>query len=204
MGLLAELGVKPADVNLDDVDKKMASGDLPPEGIHHAMLASVGPIPNADGRGWKFTFEIVAGPGRGSMVEEVLWKPKGENEKKDATMRNRILMFAHRLGLLKKVTGGDGKDMTVEVEGKHDFCDCLGATTFIELMHEEREYEDEKSKTKKKIKQAKVTFGGLLGADDKKVKGAKPAVAGKETVSEAAGKASAGAAAKPKDNFEGF
>lgn len=198
MSLLADLGLKPADVNLDDVEKKMQSGDLPPEGVHHAVLSSVGPIPNADGRGWKFTFEIIAGPGKGATVEETLWKPKGESEKKDATTRNRILLFAHRLGLVKKVTGPDGKDATVEVEGKHDFCDCLGATCFVEVQHESREFTKD-GKTRQ-ITDAKLTFNGLLGAEDKKVKEGKVAMASGAAV--AATKQAA--ASKPKDNFDGL
>ena len=196
MALLAELGVKGGDVNIGDIEKKMASGDLPPEGVHHAVLTQVGPIPNAEGRGWKLTFEIIAGPGKGATVEEVLWKPKGENEKKDATTRNRVLLFGHRLGLLKKVSGPDGKDATAEVEGKYDFCDCRGATCFVELHHEEREYTDEKSKAKRKITEAKLTFAGLLSPDDKKVKDV-PKASGDA----AAAAVSSKAASKPADNL---
>lgn len=195
MSLLADLGLAPGGAPpISDIEKKMASGDLPPEGVHHAVLTNVGPIPNAEGRGWKFTFEILAGVGKGVTIEEVLWKPKGEDAKKDATTRNRVLLFGHRLGLLKKVVV-DGKEASAEVEGKHDFCDCLGAVTFIELKHEERSYEDEKSKTTKKIKEAKLTFNGLLSADDKKVKGV--ATASGATAAAVASKP----AATPKDNL---
>lgn len=194
MALLAELGVNGGDVNIGDIEKKMASGDLPPEGVHHAVLTQVGPIPNSDGRGWKLTFEIIAGPGKGATVEEVLWKPKGENEKKDATTRNRVLLFGHRLGLLKRVTGRDGKDATEEVEGKHDFCDCLGATCFVELVHEKRKYEVKG--VEKEITEAKLTFAGLLSPDDKKVKDV-PKASGGAAAAAVSGKA----AVKPADNL---
>lgn len=197
MGLLAELGINAADVNLDDVDKKMSSGDLPPEGVHHAVLSQVGGIPNADGRGWKFVFEIIAGPGKGATVEETLWKPKGDDPAKDAKVQNRILMFMHRLGLVKKVSGKDGKDVTVEVEGKHDFCDCLGATCFIEVKHEQRSYT--KDGKERQITEGKMTFNGLLSGDDKKCKDV-PRASGAAAAS-AAGKATTAAAAKPKDDF---
>ena len=196
MSLLADLNVGP-DVSLTDVEKKMSSGDLPPEGVHHAVLTQVGPIPNADGRGWKFTFEILAGAGKSTTVEETLWKPKGDSEKKDAVTRNRILLFGARLGLLKSVPTRDGKEKLVEVEGKHDFCDCLGATCFIEVQHEEREYEAKGAK--KKVTDAKLTFAGLLAPDDKKCKDV-PRGTGAAAAAVASGKATAKAA----DNLDGL
>lgn len=201
MGLLADLNVNPADVSLGDIEKGMQSGDLPPEGVHHAVLTAVGPIPNCDGRGWKMTFEILAGPGKGATVEDVLWKPKGDDEKKDAKTRNRILLFGHRLGLLKKVTK-DGKEVTEEVAGKHDFCDCLGATCFIEVQHEQEEYT--KDGKKRQITKAKLTFNGLLSPDDKKVKDAKVPTATGAAVQAAAGKAGGAGQQKPKDNYDGL
>jgi hypothetical protein len=193
MSLLADLGLKPADVNLDDVEKGMAGGSLPPEGVHHAVLLTAGPIPNADGRGWKFEFEIVAGPGKGAVIEEALWKPKGDDPKKDAVTQRRVLLFGHRLGLLKKVKGAGGKDETVEVEGKHDFCDCLGTTCFIKIKHEEEKYE--KNGVEKKIKKAKLEFAGLLAPDDKEVKGVPVASGNAAAAAALAGKAGAAAAA---------
>lgn len=194
MGLLAELGIDGGAVNIGDIEKQMASGGLPPEGVHHAVLDAAGPIPNAAGRGWKLTFKIIAGPGAGEQVEEVLWKPKGDDAKKDARIRNRITLFAHRLGLLKKVTGPDGKESAVEVEGKHDFCDCLGAACFVDVKHEEREYE--KDGKKHKIKEAKLSFEGCISPEDKRVKDVPKA--GSATVASAALSRPAPA---PKDNL---
>lgn len=204
MSLLAELGVtNVAEVDLNEVDKKMSAGDVPPEGIHHAVLQTVGPIPNCEGRGWKMTFEILAGAGKGAVVEEALWKPKGDDAKKDATTKNRVLMFMHRLGLLKKVTGPDGKEVTQEIAGKHDFCDCLGTTTFIEIQHVDEEYT--KNDQKRTIKKAKLTFGGLLAADDKKVKEAiaagKLVVASGAAVTAAASRSAGQPAGGKKDDF---
>lgn len=167
MGLLNELGMT-APPSISDAEKQMASGGLPPEGVHHAVLEAVGGIPNADGRGWKMTFKIIAGPGKDMSVEDIVWKAKGDDAKKDARVNNRILIYAHRLGLLKKVNDASGKEVAVEVEGKHEFSDCLGAPCFIELKHEDEEYE--KNGKKHSIKKAKLTFEGVLSPDDKKVK----------------------------------
>lgn len=196
MSLLAELGIGD-EVNIGDVEKKLASGDLPPEGVHHAVLTQVGAIPNADGRGWKMTFEIIAGPGKGAQIEEVLWKPKGDDEKKDAKVKNRVLLFMHRLGLLVTVPGGEGK--AVPAPGKHDFCDCLGATTFIEIKHEKREFEGKNGK--REITEARITFGGLLAADDKKCKDV-PKASGQAAAAAVSGKAAA--ATKAKDDLDGI
>lgn len=166
MGLLNELGFT-APPSIGDAEKQMSSGGLPPEGVHHAVLEGVGGIPNAEGRGWKMNFKILAGPGKDMVVEDVVWKAKGDDAKKDARVNNRILIYAHRLGLLKKLIK-DGKEVAVEVEGKHEFGDCLGAPCFIEVRHEDEEYE--KNGKKHTIKKAKLTFEGVLSPDDKKVK----------------------------------
>jgi hypothetical protein len=201
MGLLNELGVKPGEVCMEDVEKKLAGGDLPPEGLHHAVLRTVGGIPGCEGRGWLLTFEILAGPGKGMTVEERLWKPKGENEKKDATARNRILLFGSRLGLFVKVKGTDGKETVAEAPGKHELCDCLGATCFIEVQHVEEEYE--KNGTKKKITKGQLTFNGIFSAEDKKVKEANPPVpkASSTAAQQAVAAATAGAGSAKKDTF---
>jgi hypothetical protein len=202
MSLLKELGISPAEVNITEIETQMAGNGLPPEGIHHAVLSSVGGIPNADGRGWKFLFEILAGPGKGMTVEEALWKPKGDDAKKDARVKNRVLIFAHRLGLLKKVAGADGKETSQEIDGKHDFCDCLGATCFIKLQHEEEEYE--RDGKKRKITKAKLAFNGCMGPEDKEVRdgiaAGKIAVASGTAVAAAA--SAKPAAAQKKETFD--
>lgn len=200
MGLLNDLGVKPGEVNMEDVEKKLAGGDLPPEGLHHAVLRTVGGIPGCEGRGWLLGFEVLAGPGKGAVVEEKLWKPKGENEKKDATARNRILLFGSRVGLFKKVKGTDGKETVGEVEGKSDFCDCLGATCFIEVQHVEETYT--KDNKEKRITKAQLAFNGIFSAEDKRIREASPAVprATGAAAQQAVAAATAGAGAK-KDTF---
>ena len=199
MGLLQELGVAGGPPpRIDDIEKQMASGGLCPEGVHHAVLDGVGEIPGCEGRGWKLTFKILAGPGEGSVVSDKLWKPKGDDAAKDKKTANRILLYGHRLGLLKR---GDGGSLT-EVEGKHDFNDCYGAACFIEVRHVEEEY-DEKDKDgrltgkKKHIKKAELTWEGLLSPDDKKCK---DVPRGKAPPPGSIGKPSGGPAAK-KDDF---
>lgn len=194
MGLMNELGLAPGSVNIDDVQKQMAAGGLVPEGVHHAVLETAGAIPNADGRGWRLTFKVIAGAGDGGTVEEALWKPKGDDEKKDAKTRNRVLMFGHRLGLVKR--DKDGK--LVEVEGKHDFCDCLGAPCFIEVKHEDEEWE--KDGKKRSIKKAKLTFEGVLSPDDKRVKDV-PKAKNIPVPSAVGQPAGAGAAGAKKDDY---
>lgn len=195
MSLLADLQLMTGDVSLDDVEKKMASGDLPPAGVHHAVLTQVGPIPNTDAGGWKLTFEILAGAGKGATVEEVLWrKSKDDDAKKNATLGNRVLLFGTRLGLFKE--GANGKP--VQVEGKHDLCDCLGATCFIEVEHKKRKYEG-KDGSEKETTEAKVTFGGLLKPDDKKCKDVP-----RGTGAAAAAATGSKSAGKPADNLEGL
>lgn len=170
MGLLQDLGVAPGTVKADDVEKNMASGGLPPEGVHHAVLEGAeGP---SEGRnGHKLTFKIIAGPGEGTTVEDVLWRPKGADAKKDKAIVNRTLVFGSRLGLLKRDRDGN----LAEVEGKYGFGDCLGAACFIEIRHEEEEYQPKDKDGRphgglKKIKKAKLTFEGVLSPDDKKCK----------------------------------
>lgn len=196
MGLFDKIGIAPGQpgaptTNVTEIEKQMAAGGLAPEGVHHAILDAVGAIPGCDNRGWKLTFLIVAGAGNGMRVEETLWKPKGDgDEKKDGKVRNRILLFGHRLGLLKR----DGNGNLVEIEGKYDFGDCIGATCFIEVKHEEEEWTPPGKTVAVKMKKAKLTFDGVLSPEDKRCKDV-PKASGL-----AAAAAGAGAAAK-RDDF---
>ena len=191
MGLLDSLGIAAhAAPKVDDLEKQMASGGLCPEGVHHAVLEMAGPIPNAEGRGWKLVFRVIAGPGNGAEVEDVLWRPKGEDAKKDAKMQNRVMLYGHRLGVLRR----DDNGKLVEFDPPRDFCDRLGAACFIEVTHRDREYE--KNGTKQKIREAQLTFEGVLSPDDKKVKD----VAKATTLPVVA----AGATMPTKDKFAGI
>lgn len=197
MGLLAELGFD-GGVNIAEAEKQAEGFSLPPEGIHHAILEGASTAP--DGQSWHLTFKIIAGPAEGMTVKETVWKPKGDDEKKDKTTRSRAALFAHRLGLLKKVVK-DGVEVGVEVEGKHDFCDCYGAACFIDVKHKP---------SPKKVNGVVVndalgkpvmmvwpvlSFEGVLKPDDKRVKDV-PKAAKIPAVS-----AGAVGGGKPADNF---
>lgn len=163
MGFLADLGIAPGSTSADDVEKSMASGGLPPEGIHHAVLKWA-EAPNSKINGHKLIFKIIAGPGEGAEVEDVVWRPKGEDAKKDKKILDRAQLFGKRLGLLK----ADANGKLVEVEGKHGFGDCLGAACFLELKHEDDDWTTPDGR-KKSIKKARVTFGGMIDPTDKRV-----------------------------------
>lgn len=197
MGLLNELGLPAGGaVNINDVAREVAAGGLVPEGVHHAILESVGSIPNAEGRGWKMTFKVVAGPGKDETVEDVVWKPKGDDAKKDKAVANRTLIFAHRLGLVD--------EKGVEKPGKYGFADCLGAPCFIEVKHEDETYKPKDKDGKeigvtRVIKKAKLTFEGVLSPDDKKCKDV-PKAANLPAAS-SIGKPAAAGAAPAKDQY---
>lgn len=192
MSLVAELGME--DVDLGAAESAIASGGLPPVGVHHAVLDGVREFAaNSGTKGRELTFKIIAGPGKGCEVEDAVFLPHdGQDEEKKKTTKNKLAIAMHRLGLLKKVKGPDGKDKTVAVEGKSDFLDCIGTTCFIEVKHVMRKYQD-KSGADQEIKEAKLTFEGILSPDDKKCKdvprGTAPAPSSRP-------------AAKPADNFD--
>lgn len=202
MGLLAELGFNDtAAPSIDDAAKAVANGGLPPEGVHFAVLNGYrGVAANTGSKGDELSFQILGGPGDGAKVEEVIWKPsESQDDKRRGMSQRRFIIFAHRLGLL----GRDASGKAVEIPGKHGFQDCLGQTCFIEVKHEEEEYEKEGKR--KKITKAKLTFEGILSPDDKKCKdipkGDVPAGAGVAAGGAGAGAAGANGSGKPKDNF---
>jgi hypothetical protein len=198
MGLLADLGFTEATPapSIDEAAKAMASGGLPPEGVHYAVLNGYRGIEANNGnKGHELSFEIIAGPGKGAKVGDAIWNPNPEqDDKKRGTSQRRMLVFGYRLGLITKDASGRAKD----VEGKHSFADCLGQCVFIEVKHEEEEYE--KDGKKRKIMKAKLTFEGVLSPDDKKCKDI-PKGAVPEGAVPAAGSVAGGAGGKPKDNF---
>ncbi len=202
MGLLAELGFADttAAPSIDEAAKAMSSGGLPPEGVHFAVLNGYRGIQAHNGnKGHELSFLIVGGPGDGAKVEDAIWNPNpDQDDKKRGTSQRRMIIFGHRLGLLAR----DGSGRAIEVPGKHSFADCLGATCFIEVKHEEEEYE--KDGKKRKIMKAKLTFEGVLSPDDKKckdvAKGAVPAGA----VAAAGSAGSGGASAQPVDKYAGL
>lgn len=161
MSLMSELKGTIANKKANDVETAMTNGGLPPEGIHHAMLKGAREVTTkSSATGREMVFVILAGPAKGQEVKDTLW-----NSDKDAAI-NRKILFAHRLGLLRKV--GSGTDARYEQADpkKQDFNDVRGAVVFIEVVHEE--YEKEKGG---KGKSARLSFEGIIPPDDKRVKG---------------------------------
>lgn len=201
MPLMDELALD-ASLDATAVETAVAAGPLCPEGDHHAVLCGFREInANTGSHGRELTFKIVAGPGKGYEVKEALWSPSNRSAEKDERARNRMRIFAHRLGLLKKVVGADGKTATYQpIPGKADFPDVFGAQCVIRVRHEEREYEKD-GKTRKAI-DARLDFEGVYLLDDPRVtkcpRGDAQAVAAAATV----GPAALGANGKPADTFD--
>lgn len=162
MSLIAELqpslggnGRKPG-----AVEAAMNNGGLPPEGVHHATLNGCREVTAHTGTtGRELVFKILAGEGAGLEVKDTLWNSDNE------LSINRKLLFAHRLGVLKKVGAGDSA-VYEAVPGKDDINDVLGTVVFIEVKHEEYD-----KKTGGKGKSARLSFEGIINPDDKRVKG---------------------------------
>lgn len=179
MGLMNALQGHIANVNPEELDNKMKSGMLPPVGLHHAMLNGYRECTaNSGSVGHELTFLLLAGTHKGSEVKETLW----ESDKPKAI--DRMMIFAHRLGLLKKVSEA-GKSKYLPVEGKTDLVHCMGVEVIIDVHHEEWEREG------KKGTKALLTFEGVLSLDDKRAakvpRGTAAGVAGVTVPSGAAG-----------------
>lgn len=200
MGLAAELGVPLESVDLNAAEKAIESGGLCPEGVHHAVLETAGEKTLDNGSKKRvLTFKVLAGPGKDAEVEDDVWLPsEGQDAGKKKKTQNRLTIFMHRLGLLKTKIGGDGKEHLAEVEGKHDFVDCIGTTVFIEVKHEEEAWKDKKTGTDRKAMKAKLTFEGVLKPDDKKCQG----VPTGKAPPPGTGPAAIGGGAKKPDNFD--
>lgn len=149
------------------IDESMAAGYLPAEGYHHAYLDGYRPFDtNSGASGHEFTFKILGGPWDGKEVKGSVFKPKGEDPEKDEKARNKLRLFAHRLGLLKKVKK-DGKDVYEAVEGKSEFMHAIGTEVIINVKHED--FEGQKGKGKKAV----LEYEGILPLDDKRAKDVK-------------------------------
>lgn len=170
MALLDDLKLDAPDAAPDEIEKRMSSGGLPPEGLHHAVLDGCRPFTaNSGTKGYEFTFLIIAGPANGVAFKSSIFQPKGEDAEKDKKATDKLRLYAHRLGLLKKVAGENGKSKYVPVEGKTDFIHCMGTEVIVEVEHEDDEYTNDKGKTVK-AKRARLTYEGLLPLDDKRAK----------------------------------
>lgn len=161
MSLMNELNATLKKRKANEVESAMTNGGLPPEGVHHAMLKGQRDVETKSSTtGRELLFVILAGPGKGQDVKDTLW-----NSDKEAA-QNRKILFAHRLGLLRKVGSGDDARYEQADPKKQDFNDVRGTCCFIEVVHEE--YEKEKGG---KGKSARLSFEGIINPDDKRVKG---------------------------------
>lgn len=220
MSLANDLGIGDLnELDMGEAEKQVAMGNLAPEGVHHAVLDTFrqGETPTTGSKFRELGFIITAGPAKGLKAGVTLWVPEpvqesdsDEEKKKKKNSANRIAIFYHRLGLLKKVKGADGKERPVPVEGKHDLGDCLGATCFIEVKHEEESWDDKKTGQRRSMKKAKLTWEGVLSPTDKRCQGIPTATAAAAEAVRAAGGAAvaaggvgagAGGAGGKKDDY---
>lgn len=153
----------------DQAEKDIASGGLPPEGLHHARLDGVREVTaNTGSSGRELELKLLV---HGGTVKETLWI--SDNEK----ARTRQVIFAHRLGLLKKVQV-NGQNAYAKVDGKYDLTNCLGAECIVEIKHEEDTFNDKKSGKPRTITKAVLSFEGVYTLDDPRVKSVPRAIAG--------------------------
>lgn len=161
MSLMSELTPAINKKKANEVDNAVMNGGIPPEGIHYAQLKGSRDVEAKSGStGRELVFTILAGQAKGQEVKDTLW-----NSDKDAST-NRKILFAHRLGLLKKVGTGDDATYVQADPKKQNFMDVRGVCVFIEVIHEE--YEKDKGG---KGKSARLSFEGIISPDDKRVKG---------------------------------
>jgi hypothetical protein len=158
MPLLDELSVDVSAINVTEMEEQIKAGPIPPEGLHHAVLRGFreGTSTNTNRKFRELVFEIIAGPAKGMTVKESLWNSD------EAKGKNRVLLFAHRLGVLKR----DGEKL-VAVPGINDFGDVIDkAQCFIDIKHKKRTYE--KDGEKRETTDAILSFEGILSLDDKR------------------------------------
>ncbi len=157
MPLLDELGVDLATMNVTEMEDQVKAGPIPPEGLHHAVLRGFREGQANNGRKFReLVFEIIAGPAKGMTVKESLWNSD------EAKGKNRVLLFAHRLGVLKR----DGEKL-VPIPGVGDFADRVNlAQCFVDIKHKKRSYE--KDGEKRETTDAILSFEGILALDDKR------------------------------------
>lgn len=150
-------------------EESMKSGGMVPEGKHHARLDGVREVEaNTGSKGRELTFLVLAGPGKGGEVRETLWLNSDKEKGK-----SRQLIFAHRLGLLTKAPGPNGKAIYAAVEGRKDFVDCIGSECVVDVKHEEYTRKDGKKGTT-----AILQFEGVLSVTDARCKDVPKASAG--------------------------
>lgn len=155
----------------DDDDRNMSAGGLVPPGKYHARLDGSREVEaNSGSVGRELSFTILAGPFKGSVVEDSIWKTSNEKT------HTRFRIFAHRLGLLSKAVV-NGKSQYTPVPGKFDFNDALGTECILEVKIEEEEWDDRKTGQKRRKMKSKFEWEGVFKLDDPKVKDVERATA---------------------------
>lgn len=162
-----EFDIDVSKVNPDSFEQQMANGKLVPEGFYMAFLngatrgrteGDADATPPKPARAyWKLTFKIVGGVYNGQEIEDSLYAPLGNK-----AMENRVLLFKHRLGIIKRTE--DGKAFEA-VPGKVDFQDVTDAKVIISVKHEKYVKKDGGEGAS-----ARLDFNGLYSVDDAKAK----------------------------------
>lgn len=111
------------------MEARMKSGGQIPPGRYHAKLDGAKRTESKakNTPGWELTFTVTDGPFAGTEVTDTIWITDNSRS------RDRLALFGHRLGLLKRTPDGKG---LVRVEGKKDLMDCLDTQVVIEVIHE--------------------------------------------------------------------
>lgn len=156
-GVWEEIGSP--DVNADELNERTAAGGLVPPGVYAAQLIGAKNTlsKQKETPGYELKFVVAAGPFRGAEVTDTLYRTENQRSK------DRIALFAHRLGLLAR--DKDGKLMPMK--GKTEFLDVLDTHTVIEVIHEEYDRDDGK-----KGHAVRLAFCGVHDPADAKVKAA--------------------------------
>lgn len=157
MSFLAEVGY--AGERPENVETRANAGGVLPPGFYAAQMVGAKPVTAKSGSvGTEFVFVVTEGPFTGGQVTETLWDPNPERPNTAARMNDRKMLFASRLGLIRK--SADGKKYE-DVPGKSGWVDCLDAAVIVEVQHETYTRDDGGTGTS-----VKLTFGGLYDARD--------------------------------------
>lgn len=186
MSFLSEIGY--AGEAPENVETRAAAGGLLPAGFYVARLDGAKPrTANSGSDGTEFTFTVAEGPFAGATVTDTVWNPNPEKPQAAARLNDRRMLFASRLGLIRK--SADGKKYE-DVPGKTGWVDCLDAVVIVEVQHEKYKRDDGTEGVS-----ARLAFGGIHDKHDPKARAAlgKPPAAG----GSANGKPPAGPAPTP-------
>jgi hypothetical protein len=146
------------DYDAKAAEARMKAGGMLPAGKYPAKLIGAARTESKQKQtpGWELSFEVTGnGPFSGTPVTDTIYVT--ENSK----AKDRLVIFAHRLGVLEKKKDGSGY---VKVEGKQDFTDVLDTPCVIEVIHEP----DQKDPNKKWLR---LAFGGVYQPGDPEAKG---------------------------------